>query len=58
VQAVALSHGGSVTLEDRGHGHLPGTTGARFVVRLPALDASEQQPADQAVASVGSQSAV
>jgi two-component system, OmpR family, sensor kinase len=31
VQAVAQSHGGSVTLEPRAHG-----TGARFVVRLPA----------------------
>jgi signal transduction histidine kinase len=30
VQAVAESHGGSVTLEPRAHG-----TGARFVVRLP-----------------------
>jgi two-component system OmpR family sensor kinase len=31
VQAVAQSHGGSVTLEARAQG-----TGARFVVRLPA----------------------
>ena len=31
VQAVAVSHGGSVELEPR-----PGSTGARFVVRLPA----------------------
>jgi signal transduction histidine kinase len=31
VQAVAVSHGGSVTLEERAEG-----TGARFVVRLPA----------------------
>ena len=37
VRAVAESHGGSVALE-------PSDTGARFVVRLPAVSA---QPADQ-----------
>jgi two-component system OmpR family sensor kinase len=36
VQAVAVSHGGSVTLQERRNDNLPGATGARFVVRLPA----------------------
>jgi two-component system OmpR family sensor kinase len=36
VQAVAGSHGGTVTLDRSGIGGQPGGTGARFVVRLPA----------------------
>jgi two-component system OmpR family sensor kinase len=35
VQAVAVSHGGTVTL-DRSRAEEPGAHGARFVVRLPA----------------------
>ena len=35
VQAVAQSHGGSVSLESSQIGHGAGHTGARFVVRLP-----------------------
>jgi two-component system, OmpR family, sensor kinase len=38
VQAVAVSHGGAVTLERSRIGHPPQTPGARFVVRMPALD--------------------
>jgi signal transduction histidine kinase len=38
VQAVAVSHGGSVELEPR-----TGQAGARFVVRLPALDLDDDR---------------
>ena len=36
VQAVAVSHGGSVTLEQSTIDSAGGSTGARFVVALPA----------------------
>jgi two-component system OmpR family sensor kinase len=36
VQAVAVSHGGSVKLQEPESEELPGTTGARFVVTMPA----------------------
>jgi signal transduction histidine kinase len=50
VKAVANSHGGSVTLEPRADGH----SGARFVVRLPALsdldnDGQHHRPALETV---------
>ncbi|HSZ06639.1 MAG TPA: HAMP domain-containing sensor histidine kinase [Solirubrobacteraceae bacterium] len=49
VHAVAVSHGGSVTLESA-----PGSTGARFVVRLPAYsdlddDREDHRPALQTI---------
>jgi two-component system OmpR family sensor kinase len=36
VQAVAVSHGGTVTLDTGSRERPPNTTGARFVVRMPA----------------------
>jgi signal transduction histidine kinase len=50
VQAVAVSHGGSVTLDTGSHERPASTRGARFVVRLPALEAPETQQTDQSIA--------
>jgi signal transduction histidine kinase len=54
VQAVAGSHGGTVTLEPSRIGHPPESPGARFVVRLPVSsdldhDREHHRPALQAV---------
>ncbi|HTU79613.1 MAG TPA: HAMP domain-containing sensor histidine kinase [Solirubrobacteraceae bacterium] len=44
VKAVAISHGGAVTLEPSRIGHPPGSPGARFVVRLPGLRVDADSP--------------
>jgi two-component system, OmpR family, sensor kinase len=54
VQAVAQSHGGSVSLESSRIGGEPGHTGARFVVRLPPAsdlddDGKDHRPSLEAV---------
>jgi len=54
VQAVAVSHGGSVTLERSQLGEAEGATGARFVVTMPAYsdlddDRQHHRPALQTV---------
>jgi hypothetical protein len=54
VQAVAVTHGGTVTLDTGSSERPSNTTGARFVVRMPAYsdlddDREHHRPSLQAV---------